>query len=136
MTHVAEEFKKDSDFWNNMDVTRDFAINQVQQNRNYFIGFCTHKEETNDAKIYTISTPKYGMLFRPKPNGYDSLYIGPFDEKGLPSTDKTKLSGLNFFDLDFSDEPQNLNSKSFYRGQFLNGLFEGRGELLITKKED
>jgi hypothetical protein len=47
MTHVAQEFKKDSYFWNNMDVTRDFAIPQVQENGDYFIGFCAHKEETH-----------------------------------------------------------------------------------------
>ena len=82
MTHIAEDFKNHNTFWNNLDLTQDYAISLNQDNGDCFIGFCTHeKEEINDKK-YTISTPKYGMLFTPQMNGHDSLYIGPFNYQG------------------------------------------------------
>jgi hypothetical protein len=68
-------------------LTRDFPIPQVQENGDYFVGFCDHKDEIHSGNYYKISTPKYGMLFRPRANGKDTLYIGPCDEEGLPSTD-------------------------------------------------
>ena len=137
MTFFAQELKKNSFFWNNLNLNENLAVPQVQENGDYFIGFCTHREETHDGKIYKISDPKYGMLFRPKANGHDSLYIGPCNEKGQPHTDpSTKLLGLSFLDLDFSDQPLSNNYKSFYMGEFTNGLFDNRGELLIVKNED
>jgi hypothetical protein len=46
------------------------------------------------------------MLFRPRADGKDTLYIGPCDKNGLPSTEtKPELSGLYFFDLDFENQP-------------------------------
>ena len=137
MTHVAQEFKKDSSYWNNLDLISHFAVPQILENGDYFIGFCHHKEETHNQMIHKVSIPKYGMLFKAKSDGWDSLYIGPCDDEGVPHTDpETKLSGLHFFDLEFLDQPLATNQKSFFIGEFFNGLFQGRGELLICKKND
>jgi hypothetical protein len=126
MTHFFEDIKKDSYFLNRLNLNTFFAIPQVQKNGDYFIGFCYHTENTYDGKKYKISTPTYGILFRAKENMYDSLYIGPCNSSGLPHTDPcTKIQGLSFFDLDFDDKPFTSNYKSFYRGHFVNGLFEG-----------
>ena len=52
---------------------------------------------------------------------------------GLPHTDPiSKVKGWQYFNLDFSTTLH----KSFYKGDFVNGLFEGKGELFIANKED
>ena len=121
-----------------MNLTENFAMPLVQENGNYFIGFCTHKLQTkDDGRNSLVSTPKYGMLFRPNKDG-DSLYIGLCNTQGLPETDPNmKLEGLYFSDIDFTDEcltsfrphsitSNNLNRyKSYHKGGFVNGKFQG-----------
>ena len=108
-----------------------------------------HKEIILNGISKIVSTPKYGMLFRPNSDGSDNLYIGQFNEKGLPSTLIGKdQQGLYFSDIDFTDEnlkvnyehsikSNNLNKfKSFYKGTFIDGLFEGPGSLDINQTDD
>ena len=150
MTHVAQEFKKNQNFFKNTDLSKDFAIPIIQDNRDYFIGFCSHKDTKINEKSSIVSTPKYGMLFRPKTNGHDSLYIGPCNNKGEPHTDASlSLEGIYYSDLDFCGDPKSSDGlddstaanvihkqKSYYRGGFVNGLFEGTGEIKVLNKED
>ena len=149
MAHAAEDFKNQNSFLNNLDLTRDFPIPVILSEEEYFIGFCTYQEKIEGQHKFVIPTPKYGMLFKNKPNGSDSLYIGLCNSEGKPQTDlNMKLKGLFFYDLDFSDEcltshkPHALASntlnkyKSYYKGGFMNGLFEGNGEVEILNKED
>ena len=55
MTHVVQEFQKDQSFWKNLDLNLNFALPLIQQNGDYFVGFCKHRQEThNDTKYKKI----------------------------------------------------------------------------------
>ena len=42
MTHTAREFKNNNCFWDQLNLEKEYAIPLVQQNGDYFIGFCRH----------------------------------------------------------------------------------------------
>jgi hypothetical protein len=74
------------------------------------------------------------MMFKKEDDGFDSLYVGPFNENGIFETD-ANTRGLRFADLDFSEKPLISHYYNyFFKGKFVNGLPQGKGELLSKNK--
>jgi hypothetical protein len=118
----------------------EFPIPLNLENGKYFIGFCIYSEV--DGKI--VPKPKYGLLFEPNQYMKESLYIGKVSADGAADSNL----GVYFKNLDFSDEclihslPHSIQNntlnkyKSYFRGGFVQGKFEGEGEYINLQPEE
>jgi hypothetical protein len=91
-----------------------------------------------------VTKPHYGLLFEPNEYLKESLYIGKVSADGIPDSSL----GVFFKNLDFSDEcliqslPHKIENntlnkvKSYYRGGFSKGKFEGEGEYVNIQPEE
>jgi hypothetical protein len=132
LCQLWKQLKLDSANLEKIDVVNDFPIPLNLENGKYFIGFCAYSE----VEGKTVAKPKYGLLFEPNEFLKESLYIGKVSADGQAESN----FGVYFKNLDFSDEclihslshkieNNTLNKyKSYYRGGFSKGKFEGEGE--------
>ena len=140
LCQLWQHLKLDSENLSKIDTVNEFPISLNLEKGKYFIGFCTYTEE----KGATVAKPKYGLLFEPNQYMKESLYIGKVSFDGIADSNL----GVYFKNLDFSDEcliqslPHSIQNntlnkyKSFYKGGFALGKFEGEGEYVNLQPEE
>lgn len=135
---LLERCVKDPDF-KKFSLEENVPIPLELESGDYFIGYCKHIKKNSKSNRIQKSIPQWGMMFRPKTNGDDMLYIGGFNDEGISENQQ----GLLFNDINFSDgylnyftSRNNLEKfKSNFKGSVHDFDMQGEGLYNWAKSE-